>query len=399
MQKKWDQFAKSVFFRRLIYTLLYLSCLTVSIFLRMNLTDVERGHVLFFDSNPEYCYSVTDYFPKLCLNITEYYPSVVLYICDFLVLFLAGAKLYYETREIWNSGPTKYFAGTGALILENVLSLLHTVLVYCAFAIRGVLSMMCVRDYPRAMLDSVELLEDCTLAIGVIVGWGYLFFFLLGFKLTGPLVIMVSRMLATDVVRFLAVYIVFLGSFSQAFFILFNEHGLVEFAHRLKKTFMVMLGDIELDNYIQVPGSFLATPLIVFYVLVVTIMLLNILVAMMGSTFNAIYDDADKEWQIQWAKIIFSIENELTDEERMANKYWCEIDGKRYLQIEDFDPSHYDSRGDDLGQELLQLEVKSVSGSDSDSESCPNSDYDCESGSGSGSGSGSDSPNLRQEGD
>eukprot|EP01126_Amoeba_proteus_P057551 TRINITY_DN7331_c0_g1_i6.p1 TRINITY_DN7331_c0_g1~~TRINITY_DN7331_c0_g1_i6.p1 ORF type:complete len:324 (-),score=79.26 TRINITY_DN7331_c0_g1_i6:199-1170(-) len=283
------------------------------------------------------------YFTQIYLNIFEYFPSVVLSLSDILILFLAGLKLYSELREIYFSGAKKYFSGTGALILENVLSLMHTLLIYSYFGIRLIMNILVAKDYPLVVLKRVELLEDCVLTISVIVGWCYLFFFLLGFQLTGPLVIMVSRMLFTDVVRFLLVYMVLLGSFSQAFFVLFNEVGPVDFMYRTKETFMILLSDLDMDDYIQVDAYFLSTPLIVFYVLVVTIMLLNILVAMMGSTFNTIYDDADKEWQIQRAKIIFSIENEMTDEERSLeeNKYWCEINQKRYLQVEHFDPHHY----------------------------------------------------------
>eukprot|EP01126_Amoeba_proteus_P066188 TRINITY_DN952_c0_g2_i2.p1 TRINITY_DN952_c0_g2~~TRINITY_DN952_c0_g2_i2.p1 ORF type:complete len:675 (-),score=115.81 TRINITY_DN952_c0_g2_i2:153-2177(-) len=342
MEKKWQRFAKSIFFTRLGFTLFYLLCLIISIFLRSNLSDEDRDHESFFEY-PENTF-FGKYLSALSIyRIQEYSSHIILYLCDLVVIFLAGFKLSSELREISNIGHKKYFSGSGALLLENVLSLLHTLLIYVVFGIKLVLSGMKVGSSSRELLDRVELLEDCFLAIAVLVGWSYLFFFLLGFKLTGPLVIMVLRMLTTDVVRFLAVYIVFLGSFSQAFFILYNEHGFFEFLNRVKLTFMVMLGDIELDSYIELPGSFLATPLIVFYVLVVTIMLLNILVAMMGSTFNAIYEDADKEWQVQWAKIIFSIENEMTDEERCQEncKYWCDIDGKRYLQVEDYDPSYY----------------------------------------------------------
>eukprot|EP01126_Amoeba_proteus_P048002 TRINITY_DN5523_c0_g1_i1.p1 TRINITY_DN5523_c0_g1~~TRINITY_DN5523_c0_g1_i1.p1 ORF type:complete len:631 (-),score=144.40 TRINITY_DN5523_c0_g1_i1:133-2025(-) len=354
MEKKWERFAKSIFFTRLYFTLFYLLCLIVYIFLRKNLTDDERDHESLFQGSEDTFFG--KYLSALSFhNLQDYLSIIILYLCELVVIFLAGYKLSSELREISNLGVTKYFSGSGALLLENVLSLLHTILIYFVFGIKLILLGLKFMSSSRELLNRVELIEDCSLAIAVLIGWSYLFFFLLGFKLTGPLVIMVLRMLTTDVVRFLAVYSVFLGSFSQAFFILFNEHGFFEFLHRIKSTFMVMLGDIQLDNYIELPSSFLATPLIVFYVLVVTIMLLNILVAMMGSTFNAIYDDADKEWQVQWAKIIFSIENEMTDEERCSqdSKYWCDIAGKRYIQVEDYDPTHYgvDEILDDNGGE------------------------------------------------
>jgi hypothetical protein len=51
--------------------------------------------------------------------------------------------------------------------------------------------------------------QTAVLAIAAIVGWGYMLFFVMAFRLTGPFVVM----------------IVFLAAFSQAFFILFDNNG------------------------------------------------------------------------------------------------------------------------------------------------------------------------------
>ena len=69
-------------------------------------------------------------------------------------------------------------------------------------------------------------IETPVLAIASIVGWGYMLFFLMPFRLTGPFVFMIYQMLITDVLRFCIIYAVFLASFSQAFFILFGYNGM-----------------------------------------------------------------------------------------------------------------------------------------------------------------------------
>jgi hypothetical protein len=63
------------------------------------------------------------------------------------------------------------------------------------------------------------------LALVSIIGWGYMFFFVMAFQLTGPFVFMIYEMLLNDVLRFCAIYMVFLAGFSQAFFVLFNNKG------------------------------------------------------------------------------------------------------------------------------------------------------------------------------
>ncbi len=54
------------------------------------------------------------------------------------------------------------------------------------------------------------------------------------------------------------------------------------------------------------------------------------------------------------ARIVFAIENEMSTDERKldANKYWTNIDGERYLQVEEIDKNCFrdinnDDRDDD----------------------------------------------------
>jgi len=63
------------------------------------------------------------------------------------------------------------------------------------------------------------------LAFASLLGWAYMFFFIMPFRFTGPFVIMIYKMLFNDVLRFCIIYMIFLAGFSQAFFILFHEDG------------------------------------------------------------------------------------------------------------------------------------------------------------------------------
>lgn len=71
------------------------------------------------------------------------------------------------------------------------------------------------------------------------------------------------------------------------------------------------------------------------FIVVVSILLLNLLIAMMGDTYARISQEADKRWHLEWARIIFSVENEMSEAERLhpENKYWTLINDKRYLQV------------------------------------------------------------------
>ena len=49
------------------------------------------------------------------------------------------------------------------------------------------------------------------------------------------------------------------------------------------------------------------------------------------------------------ARIVFAIENEMSTEERNlpGNKYWTNVDGERYLQVEEVDEKAFLSENDE----------------------------------------------------
>ena len=71
-------------------------------------------------------------------------------------------------------------------------------------------------------------LED-TLAIVIMTCTGpYFLFFCRGFKLVGPMVIMIYRMLAQDLMRFGIIYTMFIMGFAQAYYIIFQSYEVMK---------------------------------------------------------------------------------------------------------------------------------------------------------------------------
>jgi len=242
---------------------------------------------------------------------------------------LIGAiyKFITELREISEEGISAHFSGSGSMFLENSLSFLYCVSIFLTIFLRHIES-------------PVEILS---LAFAAIFGWSYTLFFILGFKHTGPFVVMIYKMLVGDVVRFTMIYVVFLLGFSQGFFILFNERGFGSFGQRLKQSFLTTLGNIEFEESLNSAFPAVSVILIVTYVVVVGIMLLNLLIAMMSETYSRISEEADKQWHLEWARIILAIESEMTQKEREdeKNKYWTIIDGKKFLQVQEVNNQHF----------------------------------------------------------
>jgi len=154
---------------------------------------------------------------------------------------------------------------------------------------------------------------------------------------------MIYQMLFNDVLRFCVIYIVFLLGFSQAFFVLFDNNGFPGFMKSVKSCFFGMLGDFEVEEYAETTFQTISVSLLIVYVVVVTILLLNLLVAMMGDTYGNIIEDADKQWHLERARIIFAIENEMSATERnlKENRYWTMVDNERYLQAQEVNSDHF----------------------------------------------------------
>lgn len=339
VNKKWDVFAGRKFYRRFLITSVYLFIFTATTILQTYSPDSITSVAKCFQSEPlDVSLQVPLVDPLLPSDIpgagviasplnpwVELTTTTLPTIVGWLLVYAGAAyKGIQEWKELMNSGVRQYFGVSGAALLENTISICFTglILVYAIF-------------------DALDVgIRNNVLSLAAVVGWSYLLFFLLGFRKTGPFVVMVYKMLIGDVTRFLFIFLVFLGGFSHAFFVLLDQKGVSGFQEVVKTCFMAMLGQFELEKY---EHSSLGVTLLVCYVIVVTILLLNLLIAMMGNTYGNINDEADDQWFLERARLISSIENEMDEECRNLpqNRYWTTLGGKRYLQIEAIDQDHF----------------------------------------------------------
>ena len=125
-----------------------------------------------------------------------------------------------------------------------------------------------------------------------------------------------------------------------------------------------MLGDFDLDYYIDSPFPMATVSLLIFYVVLISILLLNLLIAMMGDTFADVKGSAKQLWfvrlflirdevmksliifrHLERTRIALDIERNLSFEERSLtkNRYWIDIEGERYFQVERVDSKLFQS--------------------------------------------------------
>lgn len=172
--------------------------------------------------------------------------------------------------------------------------------------------------------------EDVVAVLVMLSTAPYFLFFCRGFKIVGPFVVMVYKMIMGDLLRFVAIYLVFVLGFSQAFFVLFLSHysrdgnsdnyfqDPVESIMAMFIMSMQEFADMynQFDN-IQYPT--VAKILFIMYMGLVALLLVNMLIAMMGNTYQIIAETRN-EWQRQWARIVLVVERGVSPGERLQNQ-------------------------------------------------------------------------------
>lgn len=193
IRQKWDKFAERIFHQRFRAVLLYLAFFLLTTVVRQTVHHVAKAEEAVgvaagaaalaagasFEAASQAsaqaladstgaAYSSWSFFVYRC--------PLILWCMEAAVLAGALYKARLEAMEARRSGLREYFGASGSALLENLLS---TLFCACIFLV-AVLSAF---NHPA---------QAPVLAVAAIAGWSYLFFFLLAFRLTGPMVVMVS---------------------------------------------------------------------------------------------------------------------------------------------------------------------------------------------------------------
>ncbi|CAF1345973.1 unnamed protein product [Rotaria sordida] len=292
IDKKWRSFAYQIFVRRFLIVFLYLLVFLVTTTLRETRSEKTASEL---DEKT----GITN--GKRWSVFDQFLYSVG----HIIVIIGAALRSVYEIDEMRRSGFRNYWKITESTCLGNYL--------VCSFC-------FCIFTCEILHLFGMQQYETQILAFTSLIGWGNMLFFITPFQFTGPFVIMIYKMLFNDVLRFFIIYIIFLVGFAQSFCILFNGYG-----------------DFDLDYYIGGEYPLTSVILLIFYVVLITILLLNLLIAMMGDTYTDVKRSAKKLWHLERARIALQIQNSMPISKRLSSfkKYWVNIGDERCMQVEE----------------------------------------------------------------
>ncbi|KAF7640482.1 ANK_REP_REGION domain-containing protein [Meloidogyne graminicola] len=187
----------------------------------------------------------------------------------------------------------------------------------------------------------MTVIEESLLSFALPGSWMFLLFFARSAKLTGPFVQMIYSMIAGDMFRFSIISSIFLISFSQAFFFLGkdinakrklgkgdpyycdlgqDDHKVTNYATALD-TFMTLfricMNGMDYEEFSCTNYEPLTKTLFVLMMFIMPIMMTNILIAMMGTTYTNIISQAEKAWRQQYAQIVMVLERSV-DKQTLA---------------------------------------------------------------------------------
>lgn len=183
-------------------------------------------------------------------------------------------------------------------------------------------------------------LQRASLMGALALGWINILFYTRGFQSLGIYSVMLQKILLSDVVHFLFVYLLFLVGFSAALASLIQKchdsekcSAFDSFNMAVLELFKLTigLGDLEIQSHALYPQLFLF--LLVLYVVLTFILLLNMLIALMGDTVGNISKDSKNIWKSQRARTILNLEKYLPKILREKFQQGIVLKGKRYIRI------------------------------------------------------------------
>ncbi|OAF66778.1 Ubiquitin-like protein 5 [Intoshia linei] len=299
LTEKWKTFVKQRFFKRLILFIMYFICFCTAFYLRPTFININYTLQSNSTSVPlNECY-------LLDTNTTE---NIIRLTLEAVVVL--GTIIYVGMllRSIRNQG---FVIFKNSMVLAPSQFMFHISNIFIIVAI----------PFRAACIYYVE---DELVIFAMLTVAPYFLFFCRGFRILGPFVIMIYRMIKTDLFRFFVIYCIFCVGFSQALYINFRNHDSGSFStvqNSVLATYVLSLGEFG-DIYPQFEANrWSAIPKVLFilYMILVTLVLINLLIAMMANTY-LIVSQSDKEWIRQWASIILIIEQSISDLNRKRNQ-------------------------------------------------------------------------------
>nr|XP_056704769.1 transient receptor potential cation channel subfamily V member 6-like [Euleptes europaea] len=289
---KWNKYGRPYFCILAVFYVLYMICFTMCCVYRplkhrgYNRTS-ERDNVLFIQKPLHESYITPEDDIRLVGELITVIGAVLI--------------LVLEIPDIVRVGATKYF---GQTILGGPF---HVIIITYA-------CMILVTMVMRLTGTSGEVVP---LSFALVLGWCNVMYFARGFQMLGPFTIMIQKMIFGDLMRFCWLMAVVILGFASAFYIIFQTQDPDELGHfynypmALFSTFELFLTIIDGPANYEVDLPFMYGITYSAFAVIATLLMLNLLIAMMGDTHWRVAHERDELWRAQVVATTVMLERKL----------------------------------------------------------------------------------------
>ncbi len=155
--------------------------------------------------------------------------------------------------------------------------------------------------------------QDIALALSLLLGWVFVLFFTRGCRVTCRFTIMIQKMFFRDLIYFLTVYGLILIGFSFAMNAMFtHQHNAETTISEVFYDMMNVVTDLDKKQKIdQARHQLFSKLLLIFYAIVAVILLMNMLIAMMNTSYETIRVTRVNLWKQQQLSIMLMMERRI----------------------------------------------------------------------------------------
>ncbi|XP_032887095.1 transient receptor potential cation channel subfamily V member 6-like isoform X2 [Amblyraja radiata] len=219
------------------------------------------------------------------------------------ILTVVGAVLILVTEipRLIHIGPAKYFGNT---VTGGPFHI--TMIVYACFVLITMILRVLNHEW-----------ETVIMAYALISAWCNVLYFARGFKLLGPLCIMIQKMIFGDLMRFCYVLIIVIIGFGAGFDVHFQALDpntylyFRDFTITIFTLFQLMMGLTELPGPPDIKIPDIIIVLYMVYMCFGFVLLLNLFIALMGDTHYRVVSERKSLWKAQIAATTLLLERRL----------------------------------------------------------------------------------------
>ncbi|XP_029436598.1 transient receptor potential cation channel subfamily V member 6-like [Rhinatrema bivittatum] len=289
---KWQTFGRPYFSCLATLYLLYIICFTMCCIYRPLKSK---------QPNLNNTRDITIYMQKTLQEAYITYGDNLRLAGELVSLIGAIAIFFLELPDILGIGAMRFF---GKKVMGGAF---HIIIISYACMVLVILAMRLTNT------DG----EVAPMTLAMVLGWCYVTYFTYGFQMLGPLSIMIQKMIFRDIMRYCLFMAVVILAFAGAFYIIFQTQNpsqqgkYFSYPMSLFTTFELFLKDINAPANYSVDLPFIFSIVYSAYAIMVTLLMLNLLIAMMRDTHSQVAHERDMLWRAQVVTTMVLLERKL----------------------------------------------------------------------------------------